>query len=108
MEAARAAVSANKQLVSAAQLALNGVIEERKVGQRTTLDVLNAQSDVVDAQINLVSAQRDVVVASYAVLSASGRLTASRLGLGVKIHKPEEHYEAVKDKWAGLRTPDGR
>jgi outer membrane protein len=108
MEAARAAVSANKQLVSAAQLALNGVIEERKVGQRTTLDVLNAQSDVVDAQINLVSAERDVVVASYAVLSAAGRLTASRLGLGVKIHKPEEHYEAVKDKWAGLRTPDGR
>jgi outer membrane protein len=108
MEAARAAVSANKQVVSAAQLALNGVIEERKVGQRTTLDVLNAQSDVVDAQINLVSAERDVVVASYAVLSAAGRLTAARLGLGVKIQKPEEHYEAVKDKWAGLRTPDGR
>lgn len=108
MEASRVAVSANRQLVAAAQLALNGVIEERSVGQRTTLDVLNAQSDVVDAQINLVNAERDVVVASYAVLSAAGRLTASRLGLNVKIQKPEEHYEAVKDKWIGLRTPDGR
>lgn len=108
MEASRVAVSANKQVVAAAQLALDGVVEERKVGQRTTLDVLNAQSDVVTAQLNLVSAERDVVVASYAVLSATGRLTVSRLGLGVKVHKPEEHYEAVKDKWFGLRTPDGR
>ena len=108
MEASRVAVSANRQVVAAAQLALDGVVEERKVGQRTTLDVLNAQSDVVTAQLNLVSAERDVVVASYAVLSATGRLTVSRLGLGVKVHKPEEHYEAVKDKWFGLRTPDGR
>lgn len=108
MEASRVAVSANKQVVAAAQLALDGVVEERKVGQRTTLDVLNAQSDVVTAQLNLVGAERDVVVASYAVLSATGRLTASRLALGVKVQKPEEHYEAVKDKWFGLRTPDGR
>ena len=48
--------------LSAAQLALNGVIEERNVGQRTTLDVLNAQADVITAQINLANSERDVVV----------------------------------------------
>ncbi len=31
-------------------LALEGVIEERKVGQRTTLDVLDAQQDVLDGR----------------------------------------------------------
>ena len=108
MQAAQASVVANKQLVSAAQLALDGVVEERKVGQRTTLDVLNAQKDVTDARINLAQSERDVVVASYAVLSATGRLNVRRLGLGVAEHKPEEHYKAVKDKWFGLRTPDGR
>ena len=108
MEASQASVSANKQVVAAAQLALDGVSEERKVGQRTTLDVLNAQSSVVDAQLSLVQAQRDVVVASYAVLSATGRLSVSRLGLGVQVQDPEEHYIAVKDKWFGLRTPDGK
>lgn len=108
MMAAQAAVVANQQLVSAAQLALDGVVEERKVGQRTTLDVLNAQKDVTDARISLAQSERDVVVASFAVLSASGRLSIKRLGLGVAEHKPEEHYEAVKDKWFGLRTPDGR
>jgi outer membrane protein len=108
MQAAQASVKANKQGVSAAQLALDGVIEERKVGQRTTLDVLNAQAEVTNARINLAQSERDVVVASYAVLSATGRLSIKRLGLGVAEHKPEEHYKAVKDKWFGLRTPDGR
>ena len=101
-------VSANREQVSAQQLALNGVIEERNVGQRTTLDVLNAQSDVITAQSNLATSERDAVVASYAILSAVGRLSARTLGLRVAEYRPEEHYKAVKDKWYGLRTPDGR
>ena len=106
--AAREVVAAGRELVSAAQLALNGVIEERNVGQRTTLDVLNAQADVIAAQINVASAERDVVAASYAILSAMGRLSPVRLGLNVAVYKPQEHYDAVKGKWYGTKTPDGR
>lgn len=106
--AARETVEANRALIAAAQLALDGVIEERNVGQRTTLDVLNAQNDVITAQINLASAERDVVVASYAILLGIGHLSVERLGLQVAKYRPEEHYKAVKDKWYGLRTPDGR
>ncbi|WP_439271249.1 TolC family outer membrane protein [Pseudochrobactrum sp. HB0163] len=108
LEAARASVVAYRDGISAARLALDGVIEERNVGQRTTLDVLNAQNDLINAQILLVEAERDVVVASYAVLNAVGRLTAKQIGLQVAEYKPEQHYDAVKDKWIGLRTPDGR
>ncbi len=106
--AAQEAVTANRTVVSAAQLALNGVIEERNVGQRTTLEVLDSQRDVINAKINLASAERDVVLASYAILQAMGRLSVDRLGLQVAKYQPEEHYNAVKDKWHGLRTPDGR
>ena len=106
--AARENVTANREVVSASQLALNGVIEERNVGQRTTLDVLDAQADVITAQINLANSERDVVVGSYAILSATGALNSRRLGLAVAEYKPQEHYRAVKDKWIGLRTPDGR
>ena len=106
--AARESVDANRQVIDAAQLALNGVIEERNVGQRTTLDVLNAQNAVITAKINQASSERDVVVASYAILSAMGHLSVDRLGLAVTKYRPEEHYNAVKDKWYGLRTPDGR
>lgn len=106
--AARESVAANRALVAAAQLALNGVIEERNVGQRTTLDVLNAQADVINAQIDLAASERNVVVASYAILSATGQLSVEKLSLNVTKYRPEEHYNAVKDKWFGLRTPDGR
>lgn len=108
LEAARASIIAQKTVISAAQLALNGVIEERKVGQRTTFDVLQQQAQVLAAQIDLAQAEHDSVVTSYAVLLAVGRLSPERIGLQVAQYKPEEHYEAVKDKWFGLRTPDGR
>lgn len=108
LDAARASIVAQRSVVSAAQLALNGVIEERKVGQRTTLDVLNAQADVITGQLALVQAEHDSVVSSYQVLSAMGRLTANQVGLQVAEYKPEEHFDAVKNKWGGTKTPDGR
>jgi len=108
MESAKAQIVAQRSVVAAAELALNGVIEERKVGQRTTLDVLNAQADVLTGQVSLAQAERDSVVTSYAVLLAVGRLSPGQIGLQVAEYHPEEHYDAVKDKWIGLRTPDGR
>ena len=107
LEAARASAEGYDAQLRAAQIALNGVQEERRVGQRTTLDVLNTQSDVLDAQILLAQSRRNVVVASYAVLSAIGRLTADDLSLKVARYDPEDHYVVVKDKWYGLRTPTG-
>lgn len=108
LDAARAASIANRTQLDAARLALNGAVEERRVGQRTTLDVLNTQQEVLNAQIALAQAQRDLVVASYAALSAIGKLNAETLGLKVVRYEPEDHYIAVKDKWFGLRTPDNR
>ncbi|MEM8664387.1 MAG: TolC family outer membrane protein [Pseudomonadota bacterium] len=94
--------------VFAQQLALQGVIEEQRVGQRTTLDVLDSQRDLIEAQLQLISAERDKDVAAFALLSDVGRLTARRLGLSVQFYRPEEHTDAVRDKWFGFRTPDGR
>ena len=66
LEAARAQILAAQAQVDAAETALNGVREEARVGQRTTLDVLNAQQELLNARVNLITAQRDRVVASYA------------------------------------------
>ena len=108
MEAASATIAANKAQLSAANLALNGVVEERRVGQRTTLDVLIAQQSVLSAKESLAQSERNAIVASYSVLGTTGGLTIERLGLAVARYKPEEHYEATKDRWYGLRTIDGR
>ncbi len=108
LQAANASIAAYKAQVEASQLALNGVIEEQRVGQRTTLDVLNQQTALITAQSNLVNAERSRVVGSFQLVAAVGRLDASHLRLKVGVYDPREHYEAVKDKWIGLRTPDGR
>jgi outer membrane protein len=84
------------------------VREEARVGQRTTLDVLNAQQELLNARVNLITAQRDRVVASYAVVQASGRLNSQALGLNVAHYSAKQHFDQVKDLWHGLTTPDGR
>ena len=108
LEAAKAQIQATQAQVAAAEVALNGVREEARVGQRTTLDVLNAQQELVNARVALVTAQRDRVVASYSLLAASGRLSAQVLGLAVPIYDAVVHYHQVRDSWAGVRTPDGK
>lgn len=108
LQAGKAQVASAQAQVSASEIALNGVREEAKAGQRTTLDVLNAQQALVNARVALVTAQHDRVVASYAVLSAVGRLSPTVLQLGTTVYDPSVHYHQVRDSWVGVRTPDGR
>src|SRR4051794_15867031 len=108
LEATKAQIIAAQAQVTATEVALNGVREEARVGQRTTLDVLNAQQELVNARVALVTAQRDRVVASFALLSAVGRLSPVTLKLATEAYDPRVHYHQVRDKWIGVRTPDGR
>jgi outer membrane protein len=108
LEASKAQILATTAQVAAAEIALNGVREEARVGQRTTLDVLNAQQDLVTARTALVTAQHDRVVASYSLLSAVGELNLPKLGIGIPLYDPMVHYQQVRDAWIGVRTPDGR
>jgi outer membrane protein len=108
LDAAKAQIESTTAQVNAAEFALAGVREESRVGQRTTLDVLNAQQELVNARVALVTAQHDRVVASYTLLAAVGALSMQRLGLNVVIYDPMVHYQQIRDAWTGVRNPDGR
>ena len=108
LQAAKAQVEAAIRQNDAAERALEGVRNEAQAGQRTTLDVLNAEQALVNARVSLIVAQHDRVVASYSLLSAVGRLSAQDLRLPVTIYDPTVHYQQVRDVWFGLRTPEGR
>jgi outer membrane protein len=107
-EGAKIAVSASEAEVRAATVALEGVRKEAAGGQRTTLDVLNAQQDLISARARLIGAQRDRVIASYTLLSAIGRLDVKTLALNTPDYLPQVHYHQVRDAWHGLRTPSGQ
>jgi len=108
LEAAKAQMQAAERQVKYTERALNGVRDEAQVGQRTTLDVLNAVQALLNARVGLITAQHDRVVASYNLLSAVGRLAPAVLGLPTQIYDPGVHYQQVRDSWFGVRTPDGR
>jgi len=99
--AARGNVAAGKAAVEATKIALQGVREEERVGQRTILDVLNSEQQFLNAQVNLVSFQRDLVVASYGVLAYMGRLTAYDVSLEAELYDPTRYYGEVRDAWYG-------
>ncbi len=110
LEAARAQVQSDRLQVQANQTALTGVREEEKVGQRTLLDVLNAEQELLNAQVQLVTDERNLVVAGYTLLSAVGRLDAAQLTVTDKVYDPEVHYKEVRRQWYGLSITheDGR
>jgi outer membrane protein len=110
LQAAQAAVESDNTAVNANRIALAGVREEERVGQRTLLDVLNAEQELLNAEVNLATDRRNVVVASYTVLSTIGRLNAQDLGVASLVYDAEAHYHDVRRKWLDINIThsDGR
>lgn len=90
-----------KAQVKFAALSRDGAILEAEVGERSYLDVLDAQTELLQAQLGLVQARRDEIVAEYAVLQSMGKLTAKYLQLPVEHYKIDAHYERVRKKVFG-------
>ena len=109
LQAARAQLRSDRVQVEANRTALAGVREEEKVGQRTLLEVLNAEQELLDSKVSLVSTERDLVVASYSLLAAIGRLTVADLGVPAALYDAEAHLREVKHKWWGftVKREDG-
>jgi outer membrane protein len=72
--AARAALEAIKLQLLANRKALAGIREEQRIGQRSVLDLLNAQQAVVASQTAREQIFRNLVVAGYTMLALVGRL----------------------------------
>lgn len=102
LTAARAQLESDQVQVSATTTALTGVREEERVGQRTLLDVLNAEQEALNAQVSLVTTRRNLIVASYTVLSTIGRLSISEVGATDLAYDPEAHYHEIRRKWWGI------
>lgn len=100
-QASLAIVESSQQAVSAAELSLEGVQAENTVGNRTILDILNAQQELLQARVQLVTARRNAYVAGFSLLAAMGRAEARDLGLDSDgpLYDPQVNYDRVKNKW---------
>jgi len=110
-QAANSIIVSSQSAVDSAQLSLEGVRAENTVGNRTILDILNAQQELLSAQVDLVTARRNAYVAGFTLLAAMGRAEARDLGLQDDIvgplYDPTANYDRVRnDIWDWSRDPD--
>lgn len=99
---AQTAIAADEAQVDADNRALDGVKQEKQGGERSVLDVLNAQQELLGAEVSASNSRHDAVVAAYRILSATGQLTAQALGLKVQLYDPGRHYRDNANAWFGL------
>jgi outer membrane protein len=106
LQNATAQIESANSAVSSGQLVVEGVVQERDVGQSTTLDVLNAQAELTAAREGLISATSSRIIASFALVAAAGRLSPGELGLNVEIKSADGYIATVEDVWQELRAID--
>lgn len=97
--AANDLIRSSQVAVDAASLSLEGVRAENSVGNRTILDILNAEQELLNAQVQLVTARRNAYVAGFTLLAAMGKAEARDLNLdGGVLYDPDVNYERVRGK----------
>ncbi|QZH76191.1 MAG: TolC family outer membrane protein [Erythrobacter sp.] len=107
--AANAIIASSEAAVDAASLSLEGVRAENSVGNRTVLDILDAQQELLRAQVQLVTARRNAYVAGFSLLAAMGRAEARDLGLESEgtLYDPVANYDRIRGIiWDWQQDPD--
>lgn len=82
----------------AATTQLDGMINEYRVGLRSTFDVLYAEQQLTQAEVALFGAQRDRYVAQATVLRETGLLEAEAIMTGVPLYDPASHLRQVENR----------
>ncbi len=106
--AANAVIESSQAAVEAAELSLEGVRAENSIGNRSILDVLNAEQELLSARAQLVTARRNAYVAGFSLLALMGRAEARDLNLdtGGPLYDPQVNFERVRSKfWDWDRDP---
>lgn len=107
-QAANAVIESSKTAVEAADLSLEGVRAENSIGNRSILDVLNAEQELLSARAQLVTARRNAYIAGFNLLALMGRAEARDLNLdtGGPLYDPQVNYDRVSGRmWDWDRDP---
>jgi outer membrane protein len=81
-----------------AETQLDGMINEYRVGLRSTFDILYAQQGLRDAEVALLGSDRDQYVARATLLRQTGALEARAIIAGVELQNPVKHLRDIAHK----------
>ncbi len=108
-QAANAVIKSAQAAVEAAELSLEGVRAEQSIGNRTVIEVLNAEQELVQARVQLVTARRNAYVAGFNLLALMGQAEGRDLNLdtGGVLYDPQVNADRVSSKmWDWDRDPE--
>ena len=110
LQAAQAQLESDHGQVDANRIALAGVREEERVGQRTLLDVLNAEQELLNAEVNLVTTSATWWWRPTRCCRPSAASTRRSWAWPALVYDPEAHYHEVRRKWFDINIThaDGR
>ncbi len=95
--------------IAANTLSLEGVRAENGVGNRTIIEVLNAEQELINSRVTLATARRNAYVAGFTLLAAMGNAEARDLDLqGTALYNPAGHLRRSKRElldWTGHDAP---
>ena len=98
LDATKRSLVASQTQASTAEAALTGVELEKKVGARTTLDVLDAEEELLGAQLSVIQEQRNLDVIHFQFLVLLGGFDAQALQLPIDYYDPTDNFRSVKFK----------
>ena len=107
--ASNAVIESSLAAVEAAELSLEGVRAGNSIGNRTIIEVLNAEQELLSARAQLVTARRNAYVAGFSLLAAMGQAEARDLNLdtGGPLYDPQANYDRVDGRiWDWDRDPE--
>jgi outer membrane protein len=102
-------IKSAESAIAANSLSLEGVRAENGVGNRTVIEVLNAEQELINSRVALATARRNAYVAGFTLLAAMGSAEARDLDLqGVTLYDPKVNYRKAKGSfldWSGRDAP---
>lgn len=81
LNAARQRERALTAAFEASRVALEAIVREAEIGERSTYEVLAAERQTTDIELALLAAQRNILAHSFRLKAAVGGLTARLLGI---------------------------
>lgn len=101
-KATKESLEATNESVNAAEIAYEGMIQEERLGSKTIIDVLRAESKLNEARQKVIEARKTMILSAYKIKQLIGEFTAKSMNLNVEYFEPEKEFKKVKMKVIGF------
>lgn len=105
LQSKKLTIQSNQVAVRASRLALEGIREEYNVGERTLVDLLDAEQDLLTSAVQLIQSEVGWYKAQFALAAATGLLTPTNLNMNVRSFDFAAYREQVRNSWGDRKLP---